>query len=271
MSRKRYKKKKSQLDVVLLTRNLWDIAQQCVDAVPEACEGLDYQFIIFDNDSDQKEKKIEFYNQFPDDVKIYYSQQNLGYPKGFNEAVRKGTSPYVLILTNDVILRPQSITTLMKTMEDEKVGMAGMKLIFPEDSNDPARPAGKLQHICLTTNVRGEFYHPFLGWNPNHPKINKLQEVYAVTGAVFLIRRELWNKVGGFFDGYGRGTFEDVDLAMKIHEMGYNVVTEPKAVATHYVGATAMEMNQPFPLEQNRMIFLQRWGSKLKYDEWRVL
>jgi hypothetical protein len=53
--------------------------------------------------------------------------------------------------------------------------------------------------------------------------------------------------------------------------MGYNIAVEPNAVGTHYVGATAEKYNLPYNLNYNRMTFMQRWGHKLEWWDWRIL
>jgi GT2 family glycosyltransferase len=160
---------------------------------------------------------------------------------------------------------------MVKQMDYPENAICGMKLIFPEvtdlPSNNLTRPPGKIQHIGLTSNIRGEMVHVFLGWSPDNPKVNRMHDVYAVTGAAMLIRRSLFIKAGKFYEGYGHGTYEDVDLCLTIREMGYNVVVEPKAEGYHYTGATSMKYNIGFPIQYNQIIFMQRWASKLDWCE----
>jgi GT2 family glycosyltransferase len=125
------------------------------------------------------------------------------------------------------------------------------------------RPPGRLQHICLSVNYAGRIYHPFLGWSLDHPRINGLQTVFAVTGAAMMVRRSLFVQAGGFLEDYGMGTFEDVDLCMMSRELGLNVVTVPAAEAVHYTNATAEQLKLGFPMHINDSLFKARWGSKL--------
>jgi intein/homing endonuclease len=122
--------------------------------------------------------------------------------------VSAGRSPLVFLLNSDVILHKDSIDKLIRVMDDPKVGVVGMKLIFPDDvegASIGARAFGKLQHIGLTTNIRAEVLHAFIGWSPDHPRVNAQKEVFAVTGAAMMTRRLIWRRIGGFFEGYGMG------------------------------------------------------------------
>jgi len=94
------------------------------------------------------------------------------------------------------------------------------------------------------------------------------RDVYAVTGAALMTRRNLWHKIGGFNEAYGQGTFEDVEYCMIARELGYNIIVAPDAKGTHYTGATAERNQIGFPLQQNRITFLQKWANKLKWTSW---
>jgi GT2 family glycosyltransferase len=185
----------------------------------------------------------------------------------------RGTSPLVFFLNSDVILDAGSMNYLVRAMDEPKVGVAGMKLVFPEHTDLPQdevqRPAGKIQHIGLATNIRAEVFHQFLGWSENHPKVNALHDMYAVTGAALMTRRWLFNSAGKFNEAYGRGTYEDVDFCLTVRKMGYNVVVVPEARGIHHTGATAVKYQISYPMNENRTIFLQRWQKELDWTEFK--
>jgi len=79
----------------------------------------------------------------------------------------------------------------------------------------------------------------------------------------------LLHKVGGLFLGYGMGTFEEVDYQMVVRELGYNILVEPQASGIHYTGATVEKYGLGYNLRNNQMLFLQRWGEKLSWWQWR--
>ena len=82
-----------------------------------------------------------------------------------------------------------------------------------------------------------------------------------------MTRRFIWNKVGGFLEQYGLGTYEDVDYCLGVKQLGYNVIVETKAVGYHYTGASLEEAKMQYPLMQNRLLFLQRWQNTFVWDE----
>lgn len=257
------------VDVCIPVHRRFDLLKQCLDALPEAFGNIPYKVIILDNAS-PKEEADPFYSQYKG-MDIIRNRENLGFPASCNKMFNRGVSPLVFFLNSDVILHAGSMLPLVKAMDDPKIGIAGMKLLFPEVTDLPQdgriRPAGKVQHIGLTTTIHADFIHQFLGWSPDNPRVNAVRDVYAVTGAALLTRRVLYKQAGGFYEGYGKGSFEDVDYSLTIREMGYNVIVVPEAVGVHHTGATSQAYNMPHPLQQNRLIFMQRWANKLDWTQ----
>jgi GT2 family glycosyltransferase len=262
------------LDIVIAAHGRFDLLTKCLNSIPNAVNGkFEYNIVLVDNASDKDEAR-EFYSGLDGSYTIIRNQENLGFPKACNQGARRKTSPLILMLNSDVILWDNSLTYMVETMDDPNVGICGMKLLFPEDlgglqSTNAIRPRGKVQHVGIAMNIRTEVFHIFLGWDADHPKVNAMRNVNMVTGAVMMIRRNVWNKVGGFLEDYGLGTHEDVDFCLSARKMGYNVVVETKAVGYHYTGASAESANIHYPLNQNRLLFLQRWQNELEWDEIR--
>jgi GT2 family glycosyltransferase len=278
MNRKRRKRRASKtlLDIIILVHGRFDLLTQCIASIPEAVGEISYHIYLWDNASPDKKEADAFYENKPEHTTVIRNIANAGFPKGCNAAASRGRSPLILFLNSDVILEPGSIDKLVRKMDNPKIGVVGMKLVFPEDHaglNPQIRPAGRLQHIGISANIRAEIIHPFMAWSPDHPKVMAMEhkEPLAVTGAAMMTRRSLWTEIKGFHDGYGQGTYEDIEYCMAIREMGYNIAVDPNAVGTHYVGATAEKYNVPYNLNYNRMTFMQRWGHKLEWWDWKIL
>jgi GT2 family glycosyltransferase len=199
--------------------------------------------------------------------------QEAGFPHANNEGARMGNSPLILFLNDDVELQPNALSEAIKTMDNPEVGIVGIKLIFPKDSTSPIRPAGKTQHIGMAFNINGVPIHPLVAWSADHSKCCVTREVQAVTGAFLMIRRNLFKQVGGFWEGYGLGTYEDVDLCMSVRYLGKKIVVNTDAQGYHYVGATSEKKQRSFPLQQNDLMFKARWAQTgiMQWDEWKYL
>lgn len=261
------------LDIVIPVFQRFDLLGECLRSIPAATDNYMYRIIIVDNGS-PKEVADSFYANLNDPaIKIIRNKENMGFPRACNQGFDRGHSPYVMFLNDDVILHPNSIHYMIEEMDsDPKLGIVGMKLIFPEQTdlpqNDQQRPAGKIQHVGLATNIRAEVYHQFIGWSPDNPKVLAVRDAYAVTGAAMMTRRSIFSKANKFFEGYGGGSYEDVDFCLTVRQMGYNIIVCQKSVGIHHTGATAQTYNIGFPLNENKMIFMQRWQKLLDWSEW---
>lgn len=260
------------VDICICVYNRFDILKDCLASIPKAIQNSKYNIIIVDNNS-VKDDADKFYSDNKEMI-IIRNKENVGFPKACNQAARRKQSPFIFMLNSDVILDEHALDYLITKMDDPTVGVCGMKLMFPQDCldlNSDARPAGKLQHIGLSVDLHGKVHHLFIGWNEDNPKVNSISDVFAVTGAAMLIRRTLWNKIGGFYDGYGMGTYEDVSVCQDIRNLGYRVVVVPNARGIHYVGATAEKYQVAFPLNINNLMFIQRYGNQLEWWDGKLL
>jgi GT2 family glycosyltransferase len=270
MSRKRNKSKKEKflLDVVVPTAGRYDILEKCLDALETQTVKKFNTYLIDGNDDipdrNQNRELLEKYN-----AKML--GQNVGYPRLCNAGIAMGKAPLVLLLTDDVVLSDTAIEQMLEVMKDETIGMLGIKLLFPEDSVDPGRPAGKVQHVGLAMDVEANVIHPLVGWSADNPKCCVSRDAFGVTGACFVVRRELFNRVGGFDVDYGLGTYEDISLALAIKSLGKRVYIDTDIIGHHHVGATVQKKKIGFSLHQNANIFKAKWSQSglFLYDSYK--
>ena len=248
------------VDIVIVTGGRFDMLRKCLVSIRN-CTHVPYQIIVIDNASNSEER-IENGDLF---IGESFLTKRLAQPVGFAEAnnigARMGHSPLVLLLNDDIELTDGCIDKMVETMDDPQWGVVGAKLLFPETSTSPIRPAGKVQHVGHAFNVTAQVIHPLVGWSKEHPKTCVSREVFSVTGACLMTRRSLWSKLGGLDLMYGAGTFEEVDYCLKVKQLGGKIYVNTDAVAYHYTGATAEKKGIPFPMQINAMKFLSRWSG----------
>lgn len=269
MSKKRQHKKKetkSLLDVIMITGGRFDMLRKCLTALEAQKDAPPFGVILIDNATDNQERlrnKDLFEHPLVSNTKRL--TQSIGFPAANNEAVNMGSAPLILLLNDDVTLEPDAIKQMVGTMDREEIGVVGAKLVFPENSS--RGPAGKVQHVGMGMTINGDINHPLIGWSPDNPKCCVSREVFAVTGACMMTRRNLWKKAGGFYEGYGLGTWEEVDYQRSVKTLGKSIWINADAKGTHYVGATVEKKQIGYPLQQNAMIFRARWAQS-GFFEW---
>jgi len=252
VSRQRKHGVSPQVDVVIVTGGRWDFLRECLDALPD-----NVNVFLIDNASDAEER-ISNAELF-EGLQTKRLQKPLGYAAANNEGARMGSAPYILFLNDDCILQEGAIDKMVETLKNPQVGIVGAKLTFPTTSTHPNRPAGKVQHVGLALNIRGEVIHPLVGWSPDNPKTCVTREVWGVTGACLMTKRQVFNRLGGFEVAYGMGTYEDADYCLKVRSSGLKIIMNAEARGSHYTGATAEKKQVAFPLQFNSMTFKSRW------------
>lgn len=266
---------KPLLDVVITTAGRFDLLEQCLDALQKSVNAPPYKVTLIDNGSDSEER-IKNSAIFDDEYDIPFETkrfpQNLGFPQAANEGAKMGSAPLIMFLSDDVLVKPDTLQRVFDAFADPQIGVMGIKLLFPEDSTQPNRPAGKVQHIGLCLNIRGEPIHPLVGWSPDHPKTMISQDVWAVTGACLTVRRELFDRAGKFDLKYGKGTYEDVTLCLRVRQLGFRIKMLADAIAYHHVGATIEKRKEGFPLGQNLQLFRAEFGNSglLTWNEYEI-
>ncbi|NGX44873.1 MAG: hypothetical protein K940chlam2_00013 [Chlamydiae bacterium] len=280
-------KKNGLLDIAMSVYGEWDMAIKAVEHVPAALEGMNeqYRMIVVDNGTPEfitgpegeQQSSVSPVQQaqairstLRQQDSFFRLEENTGYPGGMNTAVSKGANPLILILTADVYLDPDAITKMVREMDDPSVGVVAPMLLFPLDES-PHGPPGGVQSAGIAFDIRGDPFHIFIGWTPEHPKVNKKRDMQAVTGACFMTRRSLWQQIGGFWPGYGAGTFEDMEYCFAVRQLGSRILFAPEARGSHYVGGSIVKGagKSGFPLTHNAATFKGRWVNTLVWDAYR--
>lgn len=191
--------------------------------------------------------------------------KNSGFSGANNYGATLGKAEYICLLNSDT--EPQAgwlkhMTAILDELP--QVGIVGAKLLFPEWSKDPSRPAGKIQHAGVAFDTSRMPYHLFLGWPADHPKVNRRLHMKAVTGACLLCRRSAFEKVGGLNTLYGQGNFEDIEFCLAVSVAGYETVYCPDAVLWHWGSGS----NNTNDAEKNALVFSSRWSHQIDSDDW---
>jgi len=293
--RKRRITKKTELDIVIPVYGQVELLEKTYEAAVCASKTIKTRFIIVDDFSPKNEKLEKFYKKYENVISnvLIRNKTNMGFPVTANIGVAKGVAPYCLILNSDVVLAEDAIEVLLETLktntiedspfspsESKELGVVAPKLVFPLESTQTHKPAGKIQHAGLSFGLNRFPKHRFVGWDTNNPKANIRRELQAVSGACLLIKREVWTKVtnshrkikdpsGGFNHVYGRGTFEDVEFCLAVRAHGYKIGYIPEAWGIHYTNSS-VEKGNGFPINRNFNIFKARCGHLIGYDDWFV-
>lgn len=254
-------------DVLIPVYNHAELVEDCIGRM-DSTTSVPYKLTLIDDGSPDP-KVREYLSKQITRATVLRNSQNLGFPQTVNKAARATYSKYLCILNSDCTPLPGWLDIMVEDLEkNPRHGVVGPLLLF--SPNSQSGPGGRVAHAGMYFDIERVPYHRYIGWPADHKRVREYRDdLQAVTGACMLIRRSLWNDIGGFAKEYGRGTFEDVDFCLTAkHIKGQQIVYCPDAMLYHHVGGSARDPGAAFPLQVNYRIFLERAGSLAEYDEW---
>jgi GT2 family glycosyltransferase len=191
-------------------------------------------------------------------LRYHRNASNLGFVGSCNAGAALARGAFLVFLNNDTTLTPGWLDALLGTFGSHPdTGLAGAQLVYPD---------GRLQESGGIVFADGS------GWNygrfedPRHPAYTFVREADYCSGAAIAIRRELFERLGGFDERYAPAYYEDTDLAMKVREAGLKVRVQPGSVVVHHEGVTAgTDTGSGVKAYQvrNQQRFLERWRDVL--------
>ncbi|WP_416268749.1 rhamnan synthesis F family protein [Burkholderia cepacia] len=179
------------------------------------------------------------------------------YAAKMNQLWRAATDEQIVFMNDDVVpVGADWLAALLTFAVDERVGGVGARLYFEN---------GHIQHAGMFPTLR-TIAHAWLGW-PAEAKTYQnwavaQREWSVVTGAVFATRRSILSQVNGFDERFGL-EFNDVDLCLRIRNLGYRIVYNPDA---QFVHAEKASRGETIPNGAEVALFLTRWARWLNND-----
>ncbi|MEE9338679.1 MAG: glycosyltransferase [Methylococcaceae bacterium] len=254
------------VSIVIPTRNGFDLLRRCVDSIVRKTKYSNYEIIIIDNGSDDF-VAVRYLQRLQEKshITIIHDDSPFNYAALNNKAVAQAKGEIIALLNNDLeVINDDWLGEMVSHVIHPEVGAVGVKLYYPDDT---------IQHAGVIVGlggVAGHSHKHFPRDNAGHcGRLLLTQNLTAVTAACLLVRKEVFDSVGGFDEKNLSVAFNDVDLCLRIHEQGFSNVWTPYAEMYHYESATRGYEDTPekqarFNKEVSYM--KQRWGNTLLVD-----
>jgi GT2 family glycosyltransferase len=184
------------------------------------------RLVLADNGS--TDDSIAYVREAFPSVNIIELGQNLGFSRGVNQAIRQLSheDDILVLLNNDVSVRPEWLHHLVAPFADPAVGITGCKLLYPD--------ARHIQHagaeLLYPTAVSHHFYYQEV----DKGQADLQRDVSFVTGAALAVRYDLVDDSGLFDEAFAPFYYEEADLCYRMRASGYRVIYVPDAVAIHH-------------------------------------
>jgi glycosyltransferase involved in cell wall biosynthesis len=264
-----------RVSVIVPTRDRLDLLRPCLDSLLEKTAYDNYELIVVDNAS-REPATLDYFRaltqRHPTPVRILAYPQPFNYAAISNLAARAASGDYLLFLNNDtLVLHADWLERMLAHGQRPGVGIVGPRLVLPG--------GGQLQHAGLILGMNEIAEHVFSNVctlnDPGYLGRAQLdQNLSAVTGACLLIRRSVYEQVGGMDEQALPVSFNDVDLCLKVRAAGYQIVYTPYVTLLHHGGATrisdgadtAVQARQLAEYGAERDVMLTRWLPQLAND-----
>ena len=266
---------KPLVSILIPTRNQFPLLERCIKSLFEKTGWPHFEILIIDNGSDEPEAM-----QFLDGLRQLGEELGgrirvLDYPQPFNysamnnQAAHTARGEYLLLLNNDTAaLHAEWLDHLMMHALRPEVGIVGAKLLYPD---------GKIQHAGVVLGLKGPAEHPFIGQDASDPgyfgRLQVDQAYSAVTGACLLVRRSLYEAVGGLDEKELGVSYSDIDLCLKIRALGKKIIWTPQAILLHEgsksqtAGVEKAEENAKAKrFQREQAVMYRRWLPQLAAD-----
>lgn len=258
-------KEEPLISIIIPNKDHIDDLKICISSLENKNDYKNYEIIVVENNSTEKET-FEYYKNIEQEcpkVKVlYWEGKGFNYPAINNFGVEHAKGEFVLLLNNDTeIINKDCLREMLTYCMRQDVGAVGARLYYED---------GTVQHAGVIVGLGGVGGHAFVGCAHEDPgyfgRIHMAQDYSAVTAACMMVKKSVYEQVGGFDEAYAVA-FNDVDFCMKIRQAGYLIVYNPYAELNHYESKSrghedTQEKIQRFNSEVE--LFKNRWEQFLQ-------
>lgn len=251
-----------KVSIVIPAGGKWEFLNRCLTSLFEKTTYKNYEVILIDNSLEEAfgEKVKEKFGK-----KIVF-KKDWERPFNFsvlnNRAIKDLKTDYLLLLNDDMeVINPDWLEALIEQGEKQGVGVVGAKLIYRNNT---------IQQAGIIVGYNELAGNAFVGEGSSAAgylnRLVTIQNYSAVTGACLLIKKDLYDQVGGL-DEKLAVAFNDVDLCLKVIEKGYRVVWTPYAQLFHFESQTRgldLDRVSKLRLIKEENYFKNQWGEYLQ-------
>lgn len=246
------------ISFIIVTYNSQTYIRNCIEhiiAIPD----VSHEIIVVDNDSKDDTRQI-VRDRF-ESVRLIEMKENLGFASGVNAGVRSAAGDVIFLLNPDASILSLDLPAALAGISSDHTGALGPKVLNPRDLGRqfsarrfPTLRTGIFNKSSIFTSLlpRNRYSMDYL--NPIIDD-NKPQTVDWVSGCAMFFRKDVFDSMGGFDDGFFV-FYEDIDFCYRLKKAGYRVVYNPAIVVSHEIGISRTVPTLKINYERHRGMWL---------------
>ena len=247
------------VSILIPTQEHFEDLSLCLESIFSRTTYPNYEVVLIENGS-LSDRIFQYYTaaeKLWPRLRVIQWQGGFNYSSICNFGAAHCRGEYLLLLNNDTqIITPGWIEEMLMLAAREDVGAVGAKLCYPDDT---------VQHAGVALSAELDPIHIYRGASRWDRQLLYVREMFAVTGACLMVRRALWEEVGGLDETF-EVTFNDIDLCLRLRSAGYKVIYTPFAELYH--AETKTRGSDELPKNHTRFLneqarFRIRWESVL--------
>jgi len=222
-----------ELSIIIINWNVRDFLGDCLDSLDNSISKMSHEIFVVDNNSSDGSVAM-LKEQFPT-VSLMINKENIGFGKANNQAIRKSSGEFILLLNPDTIVVNDGINRMLEYLrQNPQIGAIGPKILNSDHSIQKScfrkYPSLKREFFALMRLDR--FLLKPITSVPAH-EFNKPGPAEVLSGSAMLVRSTCLKEIGGFDEQFFMYA-EDIDLCLQIRKKGWLLSYYPDATIKHF-------------------------------------
>ena len=255
-----------KISILIPNKDHVDDLRRCIESIKERSTYDNYEIIIIENNSEDT-ATFEYYKTLEgqDKITIVTYKGDFNYSKINNYGAKYASGKYLLLLNNDTqVITMNWLEAMLMYAQREDVGAVGAKLYYGDKT---------IQHAGVVVGLGAHRTAGHTHYKINYDNLGYMgrlcyaQNVSAVTGACMMVKKELFDAVGGLNEEF-KIALNDVDFCLKLREKGYLNVFTPFAELYHFESASRgidiVDETKAKRYEEESSLFRDKWKDILE-------
>ena len=251
------------VSIIIPTRDKVKYLKACINSIRKNTTYCNYEIIVVDNMSIEQ-RTLSYLSEIErDGIKVIRVEGEFNWSLLNNRGVQGSNGDYYLFLNNDTeVVAPEWIEEMLMYAQRKDVGVVGAMLVYPD--------LEMIQHAGVVIGLGRIAGHVFKGVSRSFGgymgRLSYAQNYSAVTGACQLVRKDIYNLVGGYDESI-KVNYGDIDFCLKVRNEGYLIVWTPYAELIHHEsksrGLNDTEEKREL-LDKESRVFIKKWRNQLE-------